>query len=108
MTDKYKDPWDHATPATPSVDARFIALGAIAYELDRAYKKHGAPRWGRHEALSIIREEFEEAWDVVRADGPMKDLKAELTQLAAMCIRYLETEPAFYPELQDDSRSDQS
>lgn len=83
----------HAIFGEPSPRTRAQAFSALDREIRRAYRLHGAPRWGRHEALAIIREEYEEAWDVVKVDGPPEDLLKELIQTAAMCVRYIETDP---------------
>ena len=66
-------------------------LAAIEAELERAYAKHGSDPWGRHEWYAITLEELDEAWDNIRADGPAIELHHEIIQVAAMCVRYLET-----------------
>ena len=87
--------WGHATEAETSEDRRHRAFELVEAEIVRAYGLHGNPRWGRHEAWAIIKEELDEVWDAVKKDLPMDDLQKELVQVAAMCIRYLETEPGF-------------
>ncbi|OQA48730.1 MAG: hypothetical protein BWY47_00936 [Bacteroidetes bacterium ADurb.Bin302] len=42
----------------------------------------------RHEAISVIREEFEEAWDEVKKNGSKERLLSELEQLGAMVILF--------------------
>jgi hypothetical protein len=64
---------------------------AIETELQRAYNKHGAPQWGRHEWYGITLEEFDEAFDDIRSNAPQEQLMAEVVQIAAMCVRYAET-----------------
>lgn len=71
---------------------RVDVLAAILHELEQAYAKHGDEPWGRHEAYAITLEELDEAWDAIRADAPGADVRHELAQTAAMCIRYLEQE----------------
>ena len=71
--------------------ARIRILDDIRAELERAYEKHGADRWGRHEWYAITLEELDEAWDEVKADADGATLAKEIIQVAAMCIRYLET-----------------
>lgn len=66
----------------------FVAIDA---ELAHAYKKHGAPAWGRHEFYAILKEEVDELWGAIRVDAPQEEVLKELTQVAAMCFRYLET-----------------
>lgn len=56
----------------------------VVQELNRANEKHGAHVASPHEGHSIIREEFEEYWDEVKANNRMPALQ-ELVQLAAMC-----------------------
>ena len=70
---------------------RVEILAAIEAELIRAYAKHGSEPWGRHEWYAITLEELEEAWADIKGDRPQAQLEAEIIQVAAMCIRYLET-----------------
>jgi NTP pyrophosphatase (non-canonical NTP hydrolase) len=63
----------------------------IHAELDRAYAKHGRGLWGRHEFYAILKEEVDEVWDAVKCDEPSEKLEKEIIQVAAMCLRYLET-----------------
>lgn len=63
----------------------------IKGELERAYNKHGAEPWGRHEFYAILKEEVDELWDAIKADAPQEEVYKELTQVAAMCFRYYET-----------------
>lgn len=61
----------------------------IAAEATRAATIH-APLHSPHEAISVIREEFEELWDHVKADtGLTKDARKEAVQLGAMALRYI-------------------
>jgi hypothetical protein len=66
-------------------------LDDIDMELARAYTKHGAPQWGRHEFYGILLEEVEETWDTIKADEPMARLYEEAISVAAMVIRFFET-----------------
>lgn len=68
---------------------------AISKELDRAYSKHGKGQWGRHEFYGVIKEEFDEMWDAIKEDEPQERVRAEAIQVAAMVIRYLETEDRY-------------
>lgn len=63
----------------------------IDAELDHAYKKHGRQQWGRHEFYAILKEEVDELWDAIKTDEPQENVVRELTQIAAMCLRYAET-----------------
>ncbi len=63
----------------------------IESELDRAYKKHGKEKWGRHEFYAILKEEVDEVWDSIKRDAPQDYLFMEIIQVAAVCARYLET-----------------
>lgn len=74
---------------TPELRRRL--LDAIEEELDRAYTKHGAEPWGRHEFYAILKEEVDELWDDIKADNDSIHVAKEAIQVAAMCIRYLET-----------------
>jgi NTP pyrophosphatase (non-canonical NTP hydrolase) len=66
-------------------------VAAVDEELDRAYKKHGAPQWGRHEFYGILKEEVDELWDAIKGDEPASRVYDEAIQVAAMVFRYLET-----------------
>ena len=83
----------HSVMGKASPHHRDLAFSALDREIRRAYRLHGCPLWGRHEAHAIIREEFEEAWDVIKADGAADRLLKELIHTAAMCVRYIETDP---------------
>lgn len=63
----------------------------IMAELERAYAKHGREPWGRHEFYAILLEEVDELWDAIKADEPTQRVLEEAVQVAAMCIRYMET-----------------
>ncbi|MEM1185240.1 MAG: hypothetical protein AAGI53_09590 [Planctomycetota bacterium] len=77
--------------ATPASAARTAFLSLVEAELDRAYAKHGRDPWGRHEFFAILKEELDEAWDEIRADSPSEALFAEVVQVVAVCLRYVET-----------------
>ncbi len=63
----------------------------MAVEADRAYAKHGRDQWGRHEFFGVILEEFVEMTQDIMRDAPQEQLQKEIIQVAAMCMRYLET-----------------
>lgn len=67
------------------------SLRLILEELDRAYAKHGRETWGRHEFYAILLEEVDELWDAIKADLPMEEVLSEVVQVAAVCLRYMET-----------------
>jgi len=95
------DNWDHATKGKPDLRKRNVALAMIHEEIGRSYSLHGCPRWGRHEAYAIIKEELDEVWEAIRADAPFEEVMKELIQTAAMCVRYIETEPKFLKETEE-------
>jgi NTP pyrophosphatase (non-canonical NTP hydrolase) len=68
---------------------RFFQM--IEKELDRAYEKHSAEPWSRHEFYAILLEEVDELWDDIKSDQPLSVALKELVQVAAMCFRYAET-----------------
>lgn len=70
-------------------------FAAVAEELDRAYAKHGAEPWGRHEFYAILKEEVDELWDDIKADAPTMNVYKEAIQVVAMCVRYFETEDRY-------------
>lgn len=73
-------------------------LELIRSELDRAYKKHGNAPWGRHEFYGILLEEVDELWDAIKGDHPIELVLAETVQVAAVCVRYLETGDRYWGE----------
>jgi NTP pyrophosphatase (non-canonical NTP hydrolase) len=66
-------------------------MQAVRGELDHAYAKHGREPWGRHEFYAVLLEEVEELWEAIKSDAPQQDVLAELRQVIAMCVRYVET-----------------
>ena len=74
------------------------SLEQIRNEVARAVNLHG-PINSLHEAHSVIEEEFDEFWEQVKInpkkldlDGQIKrsaNMKEELVQIAAMCVRTL-------------------
>jgi hypothetical protein len=64
-------------------------LNDVREEILRARAKH-APMHSAHEGASVIREEFEELWDHVRADtGTTPAARKEAIQVATMALRYV-------------------
>lgn len=81
-----------ATDRPIGTEVRYAAiLRLIGEELDRAYEKHGADQWGRHEFYAILQEEVDELWDAIKGDEPLARVRREAVQVAAMVVRYLET-----------------
>ena len=74
-----------------SVVNRGDVLAAVQREVSRAYHKHGADQWGRHEFYAILKEEVDELWDEIKADNPQIRVRVEAIHVMAMCLRYLET-----------------
>lgn len=61
----------------------------VWHELKASMEKH-AGMHSPHEGISVIREEFEELWDHVKADtGRTSEARKEALQLAAMAVRYI-------------------
>lgn len=92
------DDWSHATKGEPSSEKRSLILQMIFKEVERSYRLHGCPRWGRHEAYAIILEELDEVKQAIFDDLPFEEVWKELIHTAAMCVRYMETEPRFIKE----------
>lgn len=67
------------------------SLVKVNEEVTRAIKKHGSAPWGRHEFLGILLEEIDEAQRDIFSDAPQDQLLKEVAQIAAVCVRYLET-----------------
>ena len=92
-----------ASGATPASLLKPTAFDDIRAELLRARAKY--PDFhSSHEGHSLIREELEELWDLVKADKGTRpsatyttglrtyrsDMRAEAVQIAAMAIRFIE------------------
>lgn len=66
-----------------------ILMADLKSEVLKAMQKR-APIHSPHEGSSVIREEFEELWDHVKADtGRTPEARKEALQLAAMAVRYI-------------------
>lgn len=63
------------------------ASNEIAAEAKRARNKF-PPFNSAHEGASVLREEFEEMWDEVKADN-LPDAIAEAVQVGAMALRFI-------------------
>lgn len=64
-------------------------LNDIDHEVDRAVAKHGHYN-SPHEAYGVLLEEVDEFFDEVRkqkADVSKENMRKELTQIAAVCVR---------------------
>lgn len=64
------------------------AMHLVRTEFKRAMKKFPRPFVNAHEGSSVIREEFEELWDEVKADNRHNQL-LEAVQVAAMAVRFV-------------------
>jgi hypothetical protein len=74
---------------TKQAKIEFI-LGQVRAELEKAGVKHGFALSSPHEGSSVIREEFEELWEHVRADtGRTLGANEEACQVAAMAVKYM-------------------
>lgn len=72
-------------------DLRREFVSQIKEAVTHAYGKHGDDQWGRHEFYAILLEEVEELWDAIKQDLPQDEVRAELLQVACVCLRYYET-----------------
>lgn len=62
----------------------------IQKELDDANTKF-QPFKSTHEAYAVIKEEFEEYWEEVKKKNPdLKNMKKELIQVCAMCVKTIQ------------------
>lgn len=64
-------------------------IADVRHELERAERNH-APMNSLHEAYSVILEEVDELWDLVRMKRQERNpehVRSELLQIAAMAIR---------------------
>lgn len=67
----------------------YDVIGAVAVECERAMSKHGSLS-SAHEAYAVMLEEFDEYKAEVWKKSELRDkynMRTELTQLAAMCVR---------------------
>jgi len=81
---------DHYTETEVADSIISSYLMRIRMELERALRKHPRPLKSLHEGHSVIREEFEEFWDEVKAQNlTAHSVELELVQTAAMCLRVL-------------------
>lgn len=88
MAEPYtQDDLDAATEA----HQRAKLWSAVEQQVRKAYRKHGRDPWGRHEFYGVLKEEIDELWDVIKADGPSEDLLNEMLDVMAVCQRYAET-----------------
>lgn len=78
----------------PILTSQNALFEAVDDELVRAQRLF-PPMQSAHEGHSVIREEFEEFWEAVRADNIPK-AREEAMQLAAMCVRFLVDVGAIY------------
>jgi len=86
-----------ATLSLPRIDVP-TALALVSCELGRATDLFG-PMASEHEGYAVIKEEFEELWDVIKSkplrfdrDGIVAretSKRKEAVQLAAMAMRFL-------------------
>lgn len=67
------------------------SIQEVINELDRAIK-NWPPMNSAHEGMSILREEVDELWDIVKKkprERSIRDMRAEATQVAAMALRFV-------------------
>jgi hypothetical protein len=63
---------------------------AIHDEIARAKIKHPGNFNSTHEGFAVLKEEFDELWDDVKADKDGETMKKEAIQVAAMAIRFIQ------------------
>ena len=85
------EPTPAAGPEGGEEDARSQFWRAVCAEIDHAYAKHGREPWGRHEFYGVMKEEVDEVWDAIKTNEGDAELAKEIVQVAAMCLRYIET-----------------
>ncbi len=62
-------------------------LAIVKDEFEQATSKHSSFA-STHEGAAVLREEYEELWDDVKANRP-GDARAEAVQVAAMAVRFI-------------------
>lgn len=90
---------DDLPQTRPDLQAATQFNRAVREELKRAYTKHGSQYWSKHEFWGIFKEEADELWDDIKADSDPDLVLKELIQVAAMCLRFAETNPTMVKEL---------
>jgi hypothetical protein len=77
----------HSNPE--ELEKRIALVNAyVLAEMRRAMAKHGKPYNSLHEASAVVREEYEEMWDEIKADDHRRAIE-EAVQLAATSTRLL-------------------
>lgn len=66
-----------------------LAFGAVESKVWGIAGKHGTNYASFHEMASVLREEYEEMWDEVKADDEGPRIVAELIDVAAVAMRAL-------------------
>jgi hypothetical protein len=61
----------------------------VKSEYESAVEKHSNSFNSAHEGYAVLLEEVEEAWDLIKRDRPVQEIKEEMVQVAAMAIRFL-------------------
>lgn len=80
---------DNPSPEMDVKNKIMDILFDVNHEVHKARSKHGSMT-SPHEGSAVIREEFEELWDEIKADrGLQKSARQEAIQLAAMAVRYV-------------------
>lgn len=62
----------------------------ISAELHRARAKHPTDMRSRHEGIAVLQEEVDELWDKIKEDASIEEVRAEVIQVAAMAVRFLQ------------------
>lgn len=76
---------------TIDLDVRQVFTRAVMREVNMSYLKNGVQPWARHEFYGILKEEVDELWDAIKDNLPMTSVIAEAIQVAAVCLKYMET-----------------
>lgn len=64
----------------------------VMQEGQRVDKKQGRPFASEHEFYGVLKEEVEEAWQIIKqkeTDRNYRELENELIQIMTVCYRYL-------------------
>jgi len=76
-------------------------ISKIKAEYEQATQKFGKFN-STHEGYGVIKEEFDELWDEIKANSSKEVMEKEAIQLAAMSLRFLvdccETQPPAAPD----------
>jgi hypothetical protein len=80
--------WAHRNENRLKSLADDLVFQEVRDELARARKKFPRPQSSPHEGYGVLKEEFDECWDDIKANN-LEGARAEAIQVAAMAVRLI-------------------